>query len=237
MLNREFLLFFVLAHLIGDYALQTDKIAKIKSEGVKGVAVHTFLVCLAQLMLLSIFGVRGVAAALLGAGIHFMIDCLKLFVGKRFKNIELPYYFFDQGLHLIVIILLTMVFAPEKSVVGSYVKYAGLLVGLILILFTATVTAKNVVRNFFPDMKTRRFFESRERGIDALAGVLLYVAYLIHPLLSLVVLAAGAYVYCRIQAAVYRYRFPVSVTKYVTLVLFSYLAIWIAETPFIALLN
>lgn len=225
MLNNEFFLLFILAHLTGDYALQTDKIALMKSEGVKGVAIHTLLVGLTQLALLSFFGTGGIVAALLGASIHFLIDYMKITLGKRLKKIELLYYFIDQGLHLLVILLLTLVFAPEKSSLGSYIPYIKLLIGLILLVYTSTVTAKNVARNIFPELKKRKFFENKERWVDALSGELLYISYLVHPILLLFLLVGGAFVYYRIQAALYKYSLQVSLVKYVTLVLFVFLVI------------
>jgi len=222
-LNNEFFLFFVLAHLTGDYVLQTNKVAKLKAEGIKGVAIHTSLVGLVQLIFLSFFGIRGIAVALLGTGIHFLIDYMKLILGKRLQKIELLYYFIDQALHLLVILLLTLAFAPKESMVGSYIPYIKMFIGLILIVYTSTVTAKNVARNFYPEIKIRKFFENNERWVDALTGVSLYCSYLVHPVLFLFALVIGAIVYCRLQAVAYKYSLWVSMTKFFVLGLFAFL--------------
>lgn len=224
MLNKEFFTLFVLAHLIGDYVLQTNHIAKIKAEGFKGVAIHTLLVGLAQLCLLSFFGIGGIVAALVGAGIHFLIDCLKIILSKSFKKRELLLYLADQLLHLLVIMLLTFVFAPAESGGESYLPYARLFIAFIVLFYTSTVTAKTVVRNFFPEMVNCSFFEKNERWSDALVGGLLYASFVIHPVLAIFASVIGAFVYCRIQKSVYRYRLQVSLAKYATLVLFVLLA-------------
>jgi len=225
MINNEFFLFFILAHLIGDYVLQTDKIALKKSQGIQGVAVHTLLVCLSQLVLLAYFGVKGIVAALLGAGIHFLIDCLKLALGKRLGKIELLYYFIDQGLHLSVIWLLTVIFAPEKGTMDPVLSYVRLVIGLILLTYMSTVTVKNVVRHFFPELKQRRFFEKGERWIDAIPGVGLLISYLIHPAIFILFLIIGAFLYKKSQKAVFQYSLPVSLVKYSTLALFAFFVV------------
>lgn len=232
MLNHEFLLIFILAHLTGDYALQTDNIAKQKSESIKGIAIHVSLVCLSQMLFLSLFGIRGIAAALTGAGIHFFIDLMKLRLGERLKRIELLYYFLDQALHLLVIVVLTLVFAPAEGSMGSYILYVKLLIGLVLLVYTATVTAKNVARHFFRELKARRFFEKNERWIDAVTGGLLFASGIARPLISSLLLLAGIYFYNRLQAAAFGYGWKISLVKYITLMVFALLVLILLDRLF-----
>lgn len=231
MLNNDFFLLFVLAHLVGDYVLQTNKIARMKSEGFKGVALHTLIVGLVQITLLSGCGVRGLLAGAIGTLIHYGIDCLKFILGRYLKKMELLLYLFDQGLHFLVMLLITVILAPRTGEISNYIPYIRLLVGLILIIWTAAVTAKTVIRNFFADIRGGSFFVRQERWSDALTGGILFGSIFIHPLLGMFVILSGTYVYYRMQNKAYRYNCKVALVKYATLVLFVVLAMWIGYMP------
>lgn len=224
MLNSDFFLLFVLAHLIGDYVLQTNKIARMKSEGLRGVTLHTLIVGLVQLALLSGYGVRGILAAVVGTVLHYGIDCLKLMLGKHFKKMELLLYLFDQGLHFLVMLLLTLIFVPKTDELGNYIPYIRMSVGLILVIWTAAVTAKTFIRTYFEDTRGGSFFLKWERWSDALTGGILYISIIVHPLLGMFVILSGAYVYCRIQNKDYRYNRRVALIKYAVLVIFAVLS-------------
>lgn len=232
MLNNEFLLLFILAHLTGDYALQTDKIAKWKSQGIKGILIHVLMVCLAQLVFLSFFGIRGIAAALIGTVIHFLIDYMKLSLGERMKRIELLYYFIDQLLHFSMILLLTLLFADKESHIGDYLPFVKAGIGLILLVYVSTVTAKNVARNLFSEIKTRSFFENNERWIDATVGGFLFGSYLLHPILFLLLFVSGAVMYSRFQKAAYGFGRKISLVKYATLTIFVCLVLALLDRLF-----
>ena len=224
MLNREFLLLFILAHLLGDYALQTDYIAKVKTQGIKGIALHTLIVGAAQVILLSVFGVRGILTGLAGAVLHFFVDWWKLYLGRRMKHRILLLYLMDQVLHLLIIVMLTLWMAPEGRHAEQEIQLIQLSISAILILFTSTVTVKTVLRSFYPELRKQNFFEIRERWIDALSGLVLYAFFWIHPVLAVAAMLSGIYGYNQIQKKFYSYTWQMGTVKYVVIdvfVLFS----------------
>ena len=99
---------FLLAHFIGDYPLQTDKMVVAKHHW-RGLLAHVG-VHFAILMVLSLPSLRAwFPYILLLSAIHFGIDIFKNWLGKRFSSRVLLFYFQDQLLHFLSIVFVTYV--------------------------------------------------------------------------------------------------------------------------------
>lgn len=83
----------ILCHLVGDYVLQCDFIAKTKGSNLYHLFVHCALYCLPFVLLYGIDWKIGVLFAS-----HIIIDVLK----ARFNKIS---YIIDQILHYIVLFI------------------------------------------------------------------------------------------------------------------------------------
>ena len=83
----------ILCHLVGDYVLQCDFIAKTKGSNLYHLFVHCALYCLPFILLYGIDWKIGVLFAS-----HIIIDVLK----ARFNKIS---YIIDQILHYIVLFI------------------------------------------------------------------------------------------------------------------------------------
>ena len=83
----------ILCHLVGDYVLQCDFIAKTKGSNLYHLFVHCALYCLPFILLYGIDWKIGVLFAS-----HIIIDVLK----ARFNKIS---YMIDQILHYIVLFI------------------------------------------------------------------------------------------------------------------------------------
>ena len=83
----------ILCHLVGDYVLQCDFIAKTKGSNLYHLFVHCALYCLPFVLLYGIDWKIGVLFAR-----HIIIDVLK----ARFNKIS---YMIDQILHYIVLFI------------------------------------------------------------------------------------------------------------------------------------
>lgn len=83
----------ILCHLVGDYVLQSDFIAKTKGSNLYHLFVHCALYCLPFVLL---YGVDWKIGVLFAS--HIIIDVLK----ARFNKIS---YIIDQILHYIVLFI------------------------------------------------------------------------------------------------------------------------------------
>ena len=82
----EALAILLLTHVIGDYALQTDSIYKLKtSGGILGLALHVLIHVLITGLLLQLGFVRNWFLLLLLFVLHFTVDLIKLNVNTRFQ--------------------------------------------------------------------------------------------------------------------------------------------------------
>ena len=86
-------IYLILCHLVGDYVLQCDFIAKTKGSNLYHLFVHCALYCLPFVLLYGIDWKIGILFAS-----HIIIDVLK----ARFNKIS---YIIDQILHYIVLFI------------------------------------------------------------------------------------------------------------------------------------
>lgn len=104
----NYLLILGIGHLLGDFYLQNEKIAKYKNKKYKGILLHSAEYFVAFLLIiLPIFSVDMVCAATYAALAHFAIDSAKYAILKK-KGIKKTYAVFllDQFLHLASIFVL-----------------------------------------------------------------------------------------------------------------------------------
>lgn len=135
------LLILLISHIIGDFYLQNNKLAQLKDRQYSGVVIHSVLYCI-PFILMSFFTdgfINYFKISLLACLSHFIIDSCKYYAIKSYKiyanrnynNIVLKtvldyikdinrqrlIYIVDQGIHILIIILLCYVF---KDIYLSY---------------------------------------------------------------------------------------------------------------------
>lgn len=221
----DFFLVFVFAHLTGDFVLQTNKIAVMKASTMKGLLIHSGLIFVVQVVFLSIYGIDGIVAGMAAAVIHFFIDYLKNRLQPYFTKYEFVYFLLDQGLHLIVICILTQMMQGRLVLEQTYIvrmqeyipEFSGYIktgIGLILLLYVSTVAVKIWLRDLFSNIKKEAFFKDRERIVDALVcAFLCFLWYLptIWTIVAVLVCFFGFYV---VQEKKFQYRAYVCYIKY-----------------------
>ncbi len=212
-MNVDFLLVFLLAHFFGDFVFQTNKIARMKEENLRGVLYHSSIVLLFQVVFLSVYGIRGILAGVLSAITHVAFDAVKLVLGKKIRKITLLYFFVDQCLHIAVILLLTDAFHPAftlPSTVSFLVKCA-----LFLIIFTyiTTILCKMLLRDCFVSIRSTAFFWKRERIQDGLFSVLVFLGTALQALPPLLVMLLAIPTYILTQRRQYPYALSVLCIK------------------------
>lgn len=220
MLRIDFFLIFVLAHLIGDFVLQTDKIALKKSQGVNGVAIHCAIVCAVQVALLSIFGLYGVLAGILCGIAHFLLDNVKNMLNKYFARLQSVYFLIDQAAHIALIWFFTAVFAPLSGMAAIQLLYIKIMIGIIALTYVSTVSAKILLRDIYPSMKKEVFFKKSERIIDIITASLITLVIFFLPVIwRVLLLSAAFYFYQWQQKTRFEYGVKVSFIKYLILLL------------------
>lgn len=103
----------LLAHLLGDFPLQSGYVFRLKMSGNRGLAVHVLIHVVVTAVLIE----RPFSALLLLlilGGSHFLVDWSKIHLQKT-SCCETPGFIVDQLLHIGVIILLSNLFPDVAS--------------------------------------------------------------------------------------------------------------------------
>ncbi len=108
-----------LAHLIGDYVLQWDRLARWKSREWQGVVAHGTIVWLVTWAISAVFDPGWWPWALFLGVTHTLLDLAPLWLGKRVA--PLPRLIADQAAHLslIVIALAASGYLPTEAAVAA----------------------------------------------------------------------------------------------------------------------
>ena len=208
--------------------LQTNKIAELKAAGLKGLWIHTLIVIVIQLLGMSVFGIRGIAAGLICGIVHFFIDYLKFFTNKYFVNMQLFYFIFDQIMHIFLIFLMTVIFASESCILSlKNIIMVKLLISIIILTYVSSVSVKILLRDLNSEVRNSVFFYKNERIIDALIGLILWANCFLPLHLCIIFNIIVFYVYQKYQKKHYKYDYKLILIKYAALVAISYfLYLW-----------
>jgi hypothetical protein len=216
-MDINFLLLFLFAHLLGDFVLQTDKIAYMKACGLKGIAVHCVIVTAVQTLLMGLFGFRGILAGLAGGVIHFLIDYLKVLSGRLARRTQFIFFIFDQALHITVITILSIIFSSPRNGFNSYTIYIRYFIGIIVLAYVSTVAVKIILRDFIDRVRREAFFRKNERYIDSLTAVALWLILFLPTILACILALVLLPVYIKIQRKKLDYDIMVAAIKYLIL--------------------
>jgi hypothetical protein len=176
-----------LAHLLGDYVLQTDGMARAKRHW-RGLIVHTG-VHLALLFVLAAGALPLVWTQLLTLAIvHFAIDSVKNAATNRWPERSITLYFADQALHLLSILLVAGWIQQRTGLTsdGSWIIYA---VGYVLVTAAWFITERLLAQ----DDRTYRLEVQAQRWSRMALRALILTVYLIagHALAGSALFAAG----------------------------------------------
>ncbi|HRQ40710.1 MAG TPA: DUF3307 domain-containing protein [Chloroflexota bacterium] len=94
----------LLAHLLADFPLQTNRIFRMKIQGAKGLTLHVLIHVLVTALLIRNFWQVWTTLLILGV-LHYLTDWAKL----RYANDPLtPGFVLDQAVHIITLIVITV---------------------------------------------------------------------------------------------------------------------------------
>ncbi len=138
----------IFAHLLGDYILQFNFLARWKARSLWGVVAHGGIVTLMTLACASLIDPAWWRYAALIGITHTFIDVVRArLIHAQNTTWDLIYYLFDQAIH-IGIILLTVTLRPATAAGGHTVapKVLALAIGYLLLLQPAWVLLRFIVR-------------------------------------------------------------------------------------------
>ena len=208
---------FLLAHLTGDFLLQTSRIASLKLKSRKGLLLHAGLVSAAQILFLVFYGMPGLCAALAAGIFHFFIDSLKALLNPYLKRKQFIYFLLDQAVHFAGIYFFTRIFLSGQTVFSGYMPWIRTALGWVTVLSISTVAAKILVRDLFPGLSGEAFFKRFERGTDAVSAFLLYILWMFPAFLSIILVVLLFPAYKMLQDRKFGYSSGISAVKYAVL--------------------
>ncbi len=178
MMNSALMVSILLAHFMGDFLLQTNKIAALKAKDKIGVSIHCTVILMSNLILLP-FGVKSIPLIILLTMVHFAIDCIKL----KIKNLKVQffYFFIDQALHFISSYVLCRLFNLHSTLITNRViYYYEAAIFFIVITYVSTVIIKQFYFSFgFLNFKEHSFFLPKERELDMIFNLLFAVSLML----------------------------------------------------------
>ena len=114
-MQNNLLLMLLIAHFLGDFYLQSSRLAEKKENGYPALLLHCFLYFLCGvLIIMSVWNSRFFGILCLFGLWHFIIDSIKFACTKYWSNsntLKKKAYIIDQIAHIIIIILITSKYA------------------------------------------------------------------------------------------------------------------------------
>ncbi|MEI6100570.1 MAG: DUF3307 domain-containing protein [Eubacteriales bacterium] len=163
-----YLVFFVIAHILGDFYFQRERLVQYKNKFFRGLLLHSLIYAgSVYAVILPIFGFDAVLYASVFACAHFIIDFAKFIVLKCSKEgfamrQEAGIYSIDQMLHIACIITICVLLAgqnipmlgwmqPFFNVIGlGSMKFFQWLCVLLLVAHPANITFKKIFSKYKP---------------------------------------------------------------------------------------
>lgn len=145
----------LLGHCLGDFILQSEKMAKLKTTDKKTLFKHCLIYAVSLSVCMAWFGsiVQILLFSLLIFVLHFLIDSARIYIEKKFSKKQTFLFFLsDQFLHILILIILSS-FLPETNrlrdflnlLFGVHIQSAGLFTySLILLLYVVCLNPAGV---------------------------------------------------------------------------------------------
>lgn len=169
---REYFILLLLGHVIGDFYVQTKKIAEKKEKKIKWVLLHGFYYWIVMLLtILPVISFEMVLAASIAAFLHLIIDLSKqiylVFKAKKAENRqfrERNIFFVDQIVHLLCIVFIAYCMASNHMVIREWkiiedffaivgiseMKFLSWMLGLLLVHKPANIAIQKLLRIYKP---------------------------------------------------------------------------------------
>lgn len=195
----EILKLLLIAHLIGDFFLQSVKLVEKKKDGIKGLIIHSVIYTLMITFVLLLFGNiwEIIFWSFLILVSHFLIDYLRIKFTEKFNNNDFSFWAFivDQIIHVLLLVTISLVIKSNLNSIGyaiyniSFLKEIGLniiinyILAFLIVLSPSSVFIKHFFNYIFNKKDICENVESDNVG--ALIGMLERVVILLFGALGL----------------------------------------------------
>jgi len=192
----------LLAHLLGDYVLQTDNLARWKSRSIWGVLAHGAVVTF-SLWICSLPFATGWWPYALGIGaLHTLIDIVRTKIGSKEPSTNLLLFLADQAAHALTIAA-GLAWSgwlqprPAETSLGTWLQNSSWLtfiIGYVLLTMPAWVSVHFLVRGMgadstsLPGRSGEKYLGMIERGLIAtfvLLGQFILIPLVVAPRVTL----------------------------------------------------
>lgn len=124
---KEFLLILLLGHVLGDFYIQTDKMAQKKERDIKWVLIHCLCYLVTMILItIPIFSWEIALGMAIATSLHLLIDLIKLaYVSLKYKKSKMSamternIYFVDQLLHGICLLSVAYWMAARNILINE----------------------------------------------------------------------------------------------------------------------
>jgi hypothetical protein len=150
------LLKLILAHLIGDFVLQFNSWVKAKeNRKLKSWQLYVHIVIHFSLIMLLIWDVSFIKWALLIVAFHLLTDILKLYVQR--KHTRKFWFFTDQFLHLIILVIIWM-WSQHIPVNFGFLNDRNVILFILCIVFLTkpvSVIIRQIISKWTPETESK----------------------------------------------------------------------------------
>lgn len=179
--------YLLLGHLIGDFVLQTDKMAENKSREWKWNLLHVLVVTLCIYVVTLPSGLLLNLLILFNGMIHFILDYYKIEIRKTLHFSELSGFLSDQLIHVLFLFIISKAAVSGSLNVFDADTIKGLIVLVLVTSFSAVLT-QFILAAMFPRTEGK-FFENGEKPVGNLTRLYLSVVFYVSLTQSLYFLA------------------------------------------------
>lgn len=179
---KEFLLLLILGHTIGDFYLQTSKIAEKKSSCCFYFIIHCILYTLSTfLCLLPVKGIQLWIILLIVSGSHIFIDLIKNYAYNK-KIDETLLFLVDQASHLLVIFCVYIYVIKNSLAIQIRAGFANFfellnlnyitVIGISLLLLLNAKPCNVMIKSIMKKRDSSEEQNTTHKGIGAMIGTL-----------------------------------------------------------------
>ena len=167
--------YLLLGHLLGDFVLQTDKIAEKKGKYWQWNLLHVAVIILCTFMLSYQYGLISLVMVLINGLLHFALDYSKPYISRMWRIPELPGFLSDQLMHILLLYVVSLLAVHGGQHLIDFTIVRQLILLVIITSFSAVLT-QFILAALFP--RNGRFFEEREKYTGILARI--FMAFVIY---------------------------------------------------------